>query len=203
MVSVTTTSILTNGDEGVVHGGEGGRGHAAEREAYGINAFNYAHMNRGQPIANGYLAEGGKMHLVVQATMDDPDRARARPSSRWRFTMPGESTDNAYRAGKMDCRRASTARSRGRPGRDWSESGATSPKCWPWWKTRAGTSISTPAASTTAGARPRSSASCWAARLPEMASEVYLQRRSAAHVQGSCGRPRSPASRSRSWRPGG
>jgi len=41
-------------------------------EKLGINAFNYVHMSRGQPDWERYLAEGGKMHLIAQATMEDP-----------------------------------------------------------------------------------------------------------------------------------
>ena len=70
-------------------------------EKFGLNAFNYVHMGRGQNDWEQYLAEGGKMHLVAQATTDDPAELveAVRPMAAW---VQGERTDNAYRAGRMD-----------------------------------------------------------------------------------------------------
>ncbi len=70
-------------------------------EKLGINAFNYVHLSRGQPDWERYLAEGGKMHIVAQATMDDPTEfvKAVKPMAAW---LQGERTDNAYRAGKLD-----------------------------------------------------------------------------------------------------
>ncbi len=70
-------------------------------EQYGINAFNYAPIGRAQADWERYLARGGKMHLVAQATTDDPAELvnTVRPIAAW---VQGERTDNAYRAGKME-----------------------------------------------------------------------------------------------------
>jgi len=70
-------------------------------EQYGINAFNYAPIGRAQADWERYLARGGKMHLVAQATAEDPAELvnTVRPVAAW---VQGERTDNAYRAGKME-----------------------------------------------------------------------------------------------------
>ena len=70
-------------------------------EKLGINAFNYVHMDRGQPDWERYQAEGGKMHLIAQATMADPTEfiKAVKPMGAW---LQGERTDDAYRAGKLD-----------------------------------------------------------------------------------------------------
>jgi hypothetical protein len=50
--------------------------------AFGINAFNYVNMGRAPQDLARFQAEGGKMHLIVQATAaDDP---AALVQSRWR-----------------------------------------------------------------------------------------------------------------------
>ena len=70
-------------------------------EKYGINAYNYAPGGRAQADWERYLAEGGKMHIVAQATTDDPAELvnAVKPMAAW---LQGERTDNAYRAGKLD-----------------------------------------------------------------------------------------------------
>lgn len=70
-------------------------------EKLGINAFNYVHMSRGQPDWELYLAEGGKMHLIAQATMEDPTEFvnAVKPMAAW---LQGERTDDAYRAGQLN-----------------------------------------------------------------------------------------------------
>jgi len=70
-------------------------------EKLGINAFNYVHMSRGQPDWERYLAEGGKMHLIAQATMEDPTEFvnAVKPMAAW---LQGERTDDAYRAGQLN-----------------------------------------------------------------------------------------------------
>ena len=70
-------------------------------EACGINAYNYVHMSRALPDWQRYQAEGGRMHLVAQATTEDPAELvdAVKPMAAW---VQGERTDNAYRAGKMD-----------------------------------------------------------------------------------------------------
>lgn len=70
-------------------------------EKFGINAFNYVQMFRGQADWERYLAEGGKMHLVAQATMDDPAELvnAVKPMAAW---VQGERVDDAYRARRMN-----------------------------------------------------------------------------------------------------
>jgi hypothetical protein len=70
-------------------------------EKLGINAYNYVHMGRAQADWERYLGEGGKMHLVAQATTDDPAELwnAVKPMGAW---VQGERTDDAYRAGKME-----------------------------------------------------------------------------------------------------
>jgi hypothetical protein len=70
-------------------------------EALGINAFNYVHMSRGQPDWERYVGEGGRMHLIAQATMDDPTEfvKALKPMAAW---VQGERTDDAYRAGRLN-----------------------------------------------------------------------------------------------------
>ena len=70
-------------------------------EKYGLNAYNYVHMGRAQNDWERYLSEGGRMHLVAQATTEDPAElvGAVKPIAAW---VQGERTDNAYRAGKME-----------------------------------------------------------------------------------------------------
>ncbi len=70
-------------------------------EKFGINAYNYVHMGRAQADWERYLGEGGKMHLVAQATTNDPAELwnAVKPEAAW---VQGERTDDAYRAGKME-----------------------------------------------------------------------------------------------------
>ncbi len=70
-------------------------------ETYGINASNYAHLGRAHSDWTRYQAEGGKMHVIAQATTEDPaDLVNAvKPLGAW---VQGERTDNAFRAGKLN-----------------------------------------------------------------------------------------------------
>lgn len=70
-------------------------------EQYGLNAFNYVHMGRGQDDWEHYVAKGGRMHLVAQASIDDPAELvnAVKPMGVW---VQGERTDDAYRAGRMN-----------------------------------------------------------------------------------------------------
>jgi hypothetical protein len=69
-------------------------------EKLGLNGYNYVHMGRAQADWERYLAEGGKMHLIAQATTDDPAELvnAVHPMAAW---VQGERTDDAYRANKM------------------------------------------------------------------------------------------------------
>lgn len=67
----------------------------------GINAYNYVHMGRAQADWERFQSEGGRLHLVAQATTDDPAELvnAVKPMGAW---VQGERTDDAYRAGKMN-----------------------------------------------------------------------------------------------------
>jgi hypothetical protein len=69
-------------------------------ERYGLNAFNFVLMGRGQFDWEEYLAKGGKMHLMAQATSDDPAELvnAVKPMAAW---VQGERVDDAYRAGRL------------------------------------------------------------------------------------------------------
>jgi hypothetical protein len=69
-------------------------------EKYGVNAFNYVHIGRAQADWERYLAEGGRMHLVCQATVNDPAELvnAVKPMAAW---VQGERTDRAFRTGQM------------------------------------------------------------------------------------------------------
>ena len=66
----------------------------------GITAYNYVHMGRAQADWERFQSEGGRLHLVAQATTDDPAELvnAVKPMGAW---VQGERTDDAYRAGKM------------------------------------------------------------------------------------------------------
>ena len=67
----------------------------------GMNAYNYVHMGRAQADWERFLSEGGRMHLVAQATTDDPAELvnAVKPMGAW---VQGERTDDAYRANRMN-----------------------------------------------------------------------------------------------------
>jgi len=68
--------------------------------AHGINAFQYITSPRCQADYERFTAEGGKMHLIVQASRDPEDIVKTlRPLAVYHA---GEFTDNAWRQGKMD-----------------------------------------------------------------------------------------------------
>lgn len=69
-------------------------------EQLGINAFNYVHMGRGQADWERYLAQGGKMRLVAQATTEDPAEI-VKAVKPWAAWVQGEMTDKAWRAGNL------------------------------------------------------------------------------------------------------
>jgi len=70
-------------------------------EKYGINGFNYWHISRSQADWERYLAEGGKMHIVAQATTDDPKVLvdAVKPMAAY---AQGDRTDTAFHIGELD-----------------------------------------------------------------------------------------------------
>ena len=70
---------------------------------FGINAFNYVSLDPAPQDWARFLAEGGKMHLIMQVIEDDAGTAAvARALKPLAMQRQGEIVDQAYRAGKMD-----------------------------------------------------------------------------------------------------
>ena len=70
---------------------------------YGINAFNYVALERLPEDWLRFVAEGGKMHLIMQVLSNDEDTARlAKTLKPLAMFRQGEVTDIAYRTGTMD-----------------------------------------------------------------------------------------------------
>lgn len=67
---------------------------------FGISAFNYYPDGRGRPDLERFLAEGGKMHLIVQGMPDPSATVKAlKPLAVYHH---GENTDKAFQNGMMD-----------------------------------------------------------------------------------------------------
>jgi hypothetical protein len=112
---------------------------------YGINAYNYVDKSRAPQDWARFRSEGGHMHLIIQVTAGE------------------DSVDLVKRLQPLALQRQGSTASRSgvsRPANwaSWSASAATAPRLSPASRTRAGMSISTPAASTTACAPSRSGA---------------------------------------------
>jgi len=128
-------------------------------EKYGINGFNYWHISRSQADWERYLAEGGKMHIVAQATTDDPKVLvdAVKPMAAY---AQGDRTDSAFHIGELD-----TIRDYCKKLRDLGVTmvgvGSHIPRSSPGLRTRAGMWISTPAASTTGGVHRKSCVNSW------------------------------------------
>jgi len=74
-----------------------------ESARYGINAFNYVALERLPQDWLRFVAEGGKMHLIMQVLSDDEDTARlAKTLKPLAMFRQGEVTDIAYRNGTMN-----------------------------------------------------------------------------------------------------
>lgn len=69
-------------------------------QAFGVNAYNYVHMGRAQADWEKFVAEGGRMHLIAQATTSDPAELvkAVRPYAAW---VQGERVDDAWQSGDL------------------------------------------------------------------------------------------------------
>jgi hypothetical protein len=66
---------------------------------FGINTYNYVHLGRAPQDLQRFMAEGGKMHLIVQGTGDVDAVCRLfKPLAAYHH---GELTDRAYQEGRM------------------------------------------------------------------------------------------------------
>ena len=78
---------------------------------FGINAFNYVHLDRGPQDWARFQAEGGKMHLVIQVTAGVDSAMLVKTLKPLALQRQGEVVDKAFQTGEMDtvkewCKRA-------------------------------------------------------------------------------------------------
>ena len=72
---------------------------------YGINAFNYVDKSRASQDWARYLAEGGKMHQIIQVTSSDDSADLVKRFKPLALQLQGEVTDKAFLEGKLgNCR---------------------------------------------------------------------------------------------------
>ncbi len=79
--------------------------------SYGINAFNYVHVERAQSDWERFQSEGGNMHLIIQVTVHDDPAFLIRNFKPLALQRRGEEIDKAFQTGTMAaerewCRRA-------------------------------------------------------------------------------------------------
>jgi hypothetical protein len=68
---------------------------------YGINAFNYVHMDRAPTDLARFQAEGGKMHLIVQVSAGVEASMLVKTLKPLALHRQGEVVDKAYQSGQM------------------------------------------------------------------------------------------------------
>src|SRR5690348_4538727 len=73
--------------------------HQANR--YGINAYNYVDKDRARSDWARFQAEGGKMHLIIQATAEDDAAGLVKDLKPLALQRQGEVVDKSYRNGDM------------------------------------------------------------------------------------------------------
>ncbi len=69
---------------------------------FGINAFNYVHLDRGPQDWARFVAEGGKMHLIIQVTKDADAGMLVKSLKPLALQRQGEVVDDAFQSGKME-----------------------------------------------------------------------------------------------------
>jgi hypothetical protein len=69
---------------------------------FGINAYNYVHMDRAPQDLARFQAEGGKMHLIVQVTSGVDSAAVIKAVKPLALQRQGEVVDDAFQSGKME-----------------------------------------------------------------------------------------------------
>ena len=74
--------------------------HQATR--FGINAFNYVHVDRGPQDWARFRAEGGQMHLIIQVTAGVDSGMLVKTLKPLALQRQGEVVDDAWQAGKME-----------------------------------------------------------------------------------------------------
>ena len=73
-----------------------------ECNRFGINAFNYVHLDPAPKDWARFQTEGGKMHLIMQVIAGDDTVALAKTLKPLAMQRQGEVVDVAFREGKMD-----------------------------------------------------------------------------------------------------
>ncbi|MGA2119169.1 MAG: hypothetical protein ABSH56_31005 [Bryobacteraceae bacterium] len=78
---------------------------------FGINAFNYVHLDRAPQDWARFQAEGGKMHLIIQVTAGVDSAMLVKTLKPLALQRQGEVVDKAFQTGEMDtvkewCKRA-------------------------------------------------------------------------------------------------
>jgi hypothetical protein len=68
---------------------------------FGINAFNYVHMDRAPQDWARFQAEGGQMHLIVQVTAGVDSEMLVKTLKPLALQRQGEVVDNAWQSGEM------------------------------------------------------------------------------------------------------
>jgi hypothetical protein len=69
---------------------------------FGINAFNYVHLDRGPQDWARFVAEGGKMHLIIQVTAGVDAGMLVKDLKPLALQRQGEVVDTAWQNGEMD-----------------------------------------------------------------------------------------------------
>jgi len=69
---------------------------------FGINAFNYVHLDRGPQDWARFQAEGGKMHLIVQVTAGVDSEMLVKTLKPLALQRQGEVVDTAWHNGQME-----------------------------------------------------------------------------------------------------
>ena len=69
---------------------------------YGINAFNYVHLDRAPQDLARFVAEGGSMHLIIQVTKGVDPGMLVRTVKPLALQRQGEVVDDAFQSGKME-----------------------------------------------------------------------------------------------------
>ena len=69
---------------------------------YGINAFNYVHLDRAPQDLARFTSEGGKMHLIIQVTANADAATLVKTLKPLALQRQGEVVDDAFQSGKME-----------------------------------------------------------------------------------------------------
>jgi len=69
---------------------------------YGINAFNYVHLDRAPQDLARFVAEGGDMHLIIQVTSGADAGMLVKSLKPLALQRQGEVVDDAFQSGKME-----------------------------------------------------------------------------------------------------